>query len=93
MSTILLILQIQNLKENMVYQFQVAAANLAGVGTPSLPSQPFKCEEWTIAVPGRILSGRWRLLTAQGCSVTDYLSSQCLQFPGESTGAEVHTQA
>uniref|UniRef100_A0A663M971 Myomesin-1 n=1 Tax=Athene cunicularia TaxID=194338 RepID=A0A663M971_ATHCN len=44
--------RIQNLKENMVYQFQVAAANLAGVGTPSLPSQPFKCEEWTIAVPG-----------------------------------------
>ncbi|XP_030908720.2 myomesin-1 isoform X2 [Melopsittacus undulatus] len=44
--------RIQNLKENMVYQFQVAAANLAGVGTPSQPSQPFKCEEWTIAVPG-----------------------------------------
>ncbi|NXS59718.1 MYOM1 protein, partial [Brachypteracias leptosomus] len=44
--------RIENLKENMVYQFQVAAANLAGVGTPSLPSQPFKCEEWTIAVPG-----------------------------------------
>lgn len=56
-STILLILQIQNLKENMVYQFQVAAANLAGVGAPSKPSKPFKCEEWTIAVPGRILSG------------------------------------
>ncbi|NXI48364.1 MYOM1 protein, partial [Galbula dea] len=44
--------RIENLKENMVYQFQVAAANLAGVGAPSLPSQPFKCEEWTIAVPG-----------------------------------------
>ncbi|NXN08362.1 MYOM1 protein, partial [Indicator maculatus] len=44
--------RIENLKENMVYQFQVAAANLAGVGTPSEPSQPFKCEEWSIAVPG-----------------------------------------
>ncbi|XP_062357066.1 myomesin-1 [Cinclus cinclus] len=44
--------RIQNLKENMVYQFQVAAANLAGVGAPSKPSKPFKCEEWTIAVPG-----------------------------------------
>ncbi|NWV01320.1 MYOM1 protein, partial [Upupa epops] len=44
--------RIENLKENMVYQFQVAAANLAGVGTPSPPSQPFKCEEWSIAVPG-----------------------------------------
>ncbi|NXG51424.1 MYOM1 protein, partial [Psilopogon haemacephalus] len=44
--------RIENLKENMVYQFQVAAVNLAGVGTPSEPSQPFKCEEWSIAVPG-----------------------------------------
>ncbi|XP_074843476.1 myomesin-1 isoform X2 [Carettochelys insculpta] len=44
--------RIHNLKENMVYQFQVAAANLAGVGTPSPPSRSFKCEEWTIAVPG-----------------------------------------
>uniref|UniRef100_A0A8C9N5T2 Myomesin-1 n=1 Tax=Serinus canaria TaxID=9135 RepID=A0A8C9N5T2_SERCA len=44
--------RIQNLKENMVYQFQVAAANLAGVGAPSKPSKSFKCEEWTIAVPG-----------------------------------------
>ncbi|NXF98560.1 MYOM1 protein, partial [Eubucco bourcierii] len=44
--------RIENLKENMVYQFQVAAVNLAGVGTPSKPSQPFRCEEWSIAVPG-----------------------------------------
>ncbi|XP_064006399.1 myomesin-1 isoform X1 [Pogoniulus pusillus] len=44
--------RIENLKENMVYQFQVAAVNLAGVGTPSEPSQPFRCEEWSIAVPG-----------------------------------------
>ncbi|TRY58876.1 hypothetical protein DNTS_027465, partial [Danionella cerebrum] len=41
------------LKENMLYQFQVRAANMAGVGIPSLPSETFKCEEWTIAVPGR----------------------------------------
>ncbi|XP_041046572.1 M-protein, striated muscle isoform X1 [Carcharodon carcharias] len=44
--------RIHDLKENMVYQFQVRAANLAGVGLPSLPSDKFKCEEWTIAVPG-----------------------------------------
>ncbi len=37
----------------MLYQFQVRAANMAGVGIPSLPSETFKCEEWTIAVPGR----------------------------------------
>ncbi|XP_063779614.1 myomesin-1 isoform X1 [Pseudophryne corroboree] len=44
--------RVLNLKENTVYQYQVAACNLAGVGTPSLPSKSFKCEEWTIAVPG-----------------------------------------
>uniref|UniRef100_A0A4W3K9L1 Myomesin-1 n=1 Tax=Callorhinchus milii TaxID=7868 RepID=A0A4W3K9L1_CALMI len=44
--------RIENLKENMVYQFQVRASNVAGVGLPSLPSDKFKCEEWTIAVPG-----------------------------------------
>ncbi|XP_062850088.1 myomesin-1 isoform X2 [Trichomycterus rosablanca] len=44
--------RVSDLKENMLYQFQVRAANMAGVGIPSLPSQTFKCEEWTIAVPG-----------------------------------------
>ncbi|KAM4688574.1 myomesin-1 [Discoglossus pictus] len=44
--------RVLNLKENVVYQYQVAACNLAGVGTPSKPSNQFKCEEWTIAVPG-----------------------------------------
>ncbi|MEQ2181176.1 hypothetical protein GOODEAATRI_008660, partial [Goodea atripinnis] len=32
------------------YQFQVRAANMAGVGIPSMPSDTFLCEEWTIAV-------------------------------------------
>ncbi|XP_040209960.1 myomesin-1 isoform X2 [Rana temporaria] len=44
--------RILDLKENKLYQYQVAACNLAGVGTPSQPSKSFKCEEWTIAVPG-----------------------------------------
>ncbi|XP_066537025.1 myomesin-1 [Hoplias malabaricus] len=44
--------RVSDLKENMLYQFQVRAANMAGVGIPSLPSKTFKCEEWTIAVPG-----------------------------------------
>ncbi|XP_067279215.1 myomesin-1 isoform X2 [Pseudorasbora parva] len=44
--------RVSELKENMLYQFQVRAANMAGVGIPSLPSEIFKCEEWTIAVPG-----------------------------------------
>ncbi|TNN65811.1 M-protein, striated muscle [Liparis tanakae] len=41
-----------DLKENRKYQFQVRAANMAGVGIPSLASDTFLCEEWTIAVPG-----------------------------------------
>ncbi|XP_013374073.1 PREDICTED: myomesin-1 [Chinchilla lanigera] len=44
--------KISNLKENVVYQFQVAAMNLAGLGPPSAVSECFTCEEWTIAVPG-----------------------------------------
>lgn len=44
--------QVHDLKENMTYQFQVAAANIAGLGIPSPASQSFKCEGWTIAVPG-----------------------------------------
>lgn len=55
-SVMLSMLQISNLKENMVYQFQVAAMNIAGLGAPSAVSASFKCEEWTIAVPGN--SGR-----------------------------------
>lgn len=45
--------QVSDLKENKKYQFQVRAANIAGVGVPSLPSDTFLCEEWTIAAPGR----------------------------------------
>uniref|UniRef100_A0A673BS95 Myomesin-1 n=1 Tax=Sphaeramia orbicularis TaxID=375764 RepID=A0A673BS95_9TELE len=44
--------RVSDLKENRKYQFQVRAANMAGVGIPSLPSDIFLCEEWTIAVPG-----------------------------------------
>ncbi|XP_058490526.1 myomesin-1 isoform X1 [Solea solea] len=44
--------RVSDLKENMKYQFQVRAANMAGVGIPSRPSNTFLCEEWTIAVPG-----------------------------------------
>lgn len=44
--------KISNLKENTVYQFQVTAMNIAGLGAPSAVSECFKCEEWTIAVPG-----------------------------------------
>uniref|UniRef100_A0A8C7YM25 Myomesin 1b n=1 Tax=Oryzias sinensis TaxID=183150 RepID=A0A8C7YM25_9TELE len=44
--------RVSDLQENKKYQFQVRAANMAGVGIPSVPSETFLCEEWTIAVPG-----------------------------------------
>lgn len=44
--------RVSELLENKKYQFQVRAANMAGVGIPSLPSDTFLCKEWTIAVPG-----------------------------------------
>ncbi|KAF3836353.1 hypothetical protein F7725_028911 [Dissostichus mawsoni] len=40
--------RVSDLKEKRKYQFQP----MAGVGIPSLPSDTFLCEEWTIAVPG-----------------------------------------
>ncbi|XP_030017224.1 myomesin 1a (skelemin) isoform X2 [Sphaeramia orbicularis] len=42
----------ENLKENVLYQFQVRAMNMAGVSTASLPSSSLECKEWTITVPG-----------------------------------------
>ncbi|CAL1580333.1 unnamed protein product [Knipowitschia caucasica] len=42
----------ENLKENVVYQFQVRAMNMAGVSRPSLSSAAVECKEWTITVPG-----------------------------------------
>uniref|UniRef100_UPI0037E8626A myomesin 1a (skelemin) n=1 Tax=Semicossyphus pulcher TaxID=241346 RepID=UPI0037E8626A len=42
----------ENLKENVFYQFQVRAMNMAGVSKASLPSAGLECKEWTITVPG-----------------------------------------
>ncbi|KAK5860179.1 hypothetical protein PBY51_021675 [Eleginops maclovinus] len=42
----------ENLKENVFYQFQVRAMNMAGVSKASHPSSAIECKEWTITVPG-----------------------------------------
>ncbi|XP_054888733.1 myomesin 1a (skelemin) isoform X1 [Poeciliopsis prolifica] len=42
----------ENLKENVFYQFQVRAMNMAGVSKPSLPTANLECKEWTITIPG-----------------------------------------
>ncbi|XP_061084422.1 myomesin-2 isoform X2 [Conger conger] len=46
------IFKVENLKNGAVYEFQVYAASLAGVGIPSEASAPFLCHAWTMAEPG-----------------------------------------
>ncbi|XP_019751873.1 myomesin 1a (skelemin) isoform X2 [Hippocampus comes] len=43
--------KVENLRENVVYQFQVRAVNMAGVSDGSVPSAALECREWTLTVP------------------------------------------
>lgn len=49
--------QVEGLKEGTFYEFKITAANMAGLGVPSDPSAPLKCEAWTMDTPGlRLIS-------------------------------------
>ncbi|XP_067115114.1 myomesin-2 [Osmerus mordax] len=43
---------VENLTAGTFYEFKIQAGNLAGVGVPSAPSSPLKCEAWTMTEPG-----------------------------------------
>ncbi|XP_054634117.1 M-protein, striated muscle isoform X2 [Dunckerocampus dactyliophorus] len=43
---------VDNLTDGTFYEFKVQAANIAGVGVPSAPSLPMKCEAWNMEQPG-----------------------------------------
>lgn len=47
-----LLFQAENLKENVFYEFQVRAMNMAGLSKASVPSAVLECKEWTITLPG-----------------------------------------
>ncbi|XP_037382641.1 myomesin-2 [Talpa occidentalis] len=46
------ILTVGGLAEGSQYEFRIAAANMAGIGQPSEPSEAFRCEAWTAPEPG-----------------------------------------
>ncbi|CAN9506983.1 unnamed protein product [Ophioblennius macclurei] len=44
--------KVEGLTDGAIYQFQVYAANLAGLGPASKPSADYKCEVWNMPEPG-----------------------------------------
>ena len=56
--------QVEGLKSGALYEFQVYAGSLAGVGNPSEASAPFACHAWTMAEPGSAIHTWYHTLTS-----------------------------
>lgn len=61
------IFQAENLEENVFYEFQVRAMNMAGLSKASVPSAVLECKEWTITLPGKARTSLRREDIAKNC--------------------------
>ncbi|XP_053310773.1 myomesin-3 [Spea bombifrons] len=93
--------KVTDLHEGHFYEFRARAMNSAGVGKMSEPSDLFKCEEWTMAVPGPPYDVRctevrntslmlhWEPPVYEGCSsVTGYFIE--MQEEGSDTWKKIN---
>uniref|UniRef100_A0A8C5FZS8 Myomesin-2-like n=1 Tax=Gouania willdenowi TaxID=441366 RepID=A0A8C5FZS8_GOUWI len=68
--------KVEGLTSGAVYQFQVYAANLAGLGPVSKPSADYTCEAWNMPEPGQFLAVKQNMQCTQNIRLFCYSGSQ-----------------